>query len=116
LYLGGYLRAVSVGCRPIDAPTCNKENGLDFKTVELLEVSAVPVPANPDALRKSLASHSSDVTERQAREIIEAAYDRAGLANKQASVDETTARRIIERAIDVDEVAQSLKQVGPARQ
>jgi hypothetical protein len=39
-YVSGYMRAVSVGFRPIDAPTYNKEGGLDFKTVELLEPSS----------------------------------------------------------------------------
>jgi HK97 family phage prohead protease len=65
LYDGGYLRAVSVGFRSkasewIDrneeeeAKRAKKEPdapiGRRFTKVELLELSAVPVPANPDAL------------------------------------------------------------------
>jgi phage head maturation protease len=75
---------VSVGFKPIDNPTYNKENGLDYGAVELLEISAVPVPANPDALRKALASHNGgEVTETRARQI-EQAVDRAGLAGEVA--------------------------------
>jgi len=52
MYREGILRAVSVGFRPIEFDV-NAERGngaLDFKRQELLEFSAVPVPANPQAL------------------------------------------------------------------
>jgi HK97 family phage prohead protease len=54
LYLGGYLRATSVGFRDLERePITDKEGrqtGFRYKKQELYEVSAVPVPANPNAL------------------------------------------------------------------
>jgi HK97 family phage prohead protease len=56
LYLGGFLNAVSVGFIPIEWETGGKKDG-DPKKIytkqELLEVSAVPVPSNPDALQQA---------------------------------------------------------------
>lgn len=49
LYAAGILRAFSVGFRALDYER-NAEGGLNFTKVELLEISAVAVPANPDAL------------------------------------------------------------------
>jgi HK97 family phage prohead protease len=53
MYDEGFLRAVSVGFIPIEW-TINEDRGgflpMDFKRQELLEVSAVPIPANPNAL------------------------------------------------------------------
>jgi HK97 family phage prohead protease len=48
----GYLNAKSVGFRPLTW-AWNEERGawaIDFETMELLEDSVVPVPANPEAL------------------------------------------------------------------
>jgi HK97 family phage prohead protease len=54
LYLGGYLRATSVGFQDlVREPITDKEGkqvGWRFKRQELYEISAVPVPANPNAL------------------------------------------------------------------
>jgi HK97 family phage prohead protease len=68
LYKGGFLNAVSVGFIPIrwengapDAPFRRK-----YLEQELLEVSAVAIPANPDALALGLkagAIHKSDLRE-----------------------------------------------------
>lgn len=45
---GGFLNAVSVGFRPLEgAPS---ERGINFVKQELLEISVVTVPANPNAL------------------------------------------------------------------
>jgi hypothetical protein len=58
LYVGGYLRAVSVGFLPLEMqPYCDPEDpacdpGTEFLSQELLELSAVPVPANPEALAR----------------------------------------------------------------
>ena len=56
LYLGGFLNAVSVGFIPIEWETGGKKEG-DPKKVftkqELLELSAVPVPSNPEALQQA---------------------------------------------------------------
>jgi len=56
LYLNGYLRATSVGFsyierEPIvDAKNDGRQTGWRFLKQELYELSAVPVPANPEAL------------------------------------------------------------------
>ncbi len=59
LYQGGYQKGVSVGFRPLefemrkDAKT-GHVLGINFISQELLEISAAPVPANRNALRKGL--------------------------------------------------------------
>ena len=59
LYQGGYQKGVSVGFRPLefemrrDAKT-GHVLGINFISQELLEISAAPVPANQNALRKGL--------------------------------------------------------------
>jgi len=49
LYKQGFLKAFSVGFIPLDYEP-NEHGGLTYKKQELLEISAVTVPANPDAL------------------------------------------------------------------
>ena len=60
LYRQGHLRAVSIGWTPLEyEPILDGEGvqvGWDFIRSELLEVSAVPVPADPDALMVAAAS------------------------------------------------------------
>lgn len=47
----GYLCATSVGFKPIDADlSTDRELGVDFRTQDLLEISIVSVPSNPEAL------------------------------------------------------------------
>lgn len=54
MYLGGFLRAVSVGFMPLTWEPMQDEEGrmtgYKFLKQELLEFSCVPIPANPDAL------------------------------------------------------------------
>jgi len=50
LVKGGFLRAVSVGFRPLEWTINEERGGVDFKRQELLEFSVVPVPANANAL------------------------------------------------------------------
>jgi HK97 family phage prohead protease len=47
---GGYLKATSVGFKPIEWTYNEDHRGYDFLRSELLEHSVVPVPANPEAL------------------------------------------------------------------
>ena len=68
LYRGKFLNAVSVGFIPIRWLTGNQESGYSRKYIaqELLEVSAVSIPANPNALAlgyKSGAVEKSDIRE-----------------------------------------------------
>jgi HK97 family phage prohead protease len=59
MYKGKFLRAVSVGFIPLDWKYVEDEEGqitgYDFVKQDLLEFSAVPVPANPDALMNARA-------------------------------------------------------------
>lgn len=48
MYRKGFLNAVSVGFAPQEFGPC--ETGFEFRRQELLELSAVPVPANANAL------------------------------------------------------------------
>lgn len=53
MYKGGFLNATSVGFMPTAWDWSNDDDrpyGIDFTEQELLEFSAVPVPANPEAL------------------------------------------------------------------
>ena len=50
LYKTGVLRAVSVGFDPIDAEPIKATGGIRYNKWELMELSCVSVPANPDAL------------------------------------------------------------------
>ncbi len=59
LYHGGYQRGVSVGFKPLQYEVRSDRNtgevlGINFIKQELLEISAAPVPANQNALRKAL--------------------------------------------------------------
>lgn len=62
-YQRGFLKAVSVGFRPLEFAEIKPESdkrakgmmpSIAFLKQELLEISAVPVPANPRALQKAL--------------------------------------------------------------
>ena len=58
LYKGGFLNAVSVGFIPVRWEDGSEKLGYRRKYIEqeLLEVSAVAIPANPDALALGLRS------------------------------------------------------------
>jgi HK97 family phage prohead protease len=56
---GGFLKTVSVGFQPIEwelAKDKNRPQGVNFKKQELLEISIVPIPANPNALVQAKAA------------------------------------------------------------
>lgn len=55
----GFLNAVSVGFQPLDwqlSKDKSRPQGIDFKKQELLEISVVPIPANPTALVQARAA------------------------------------------------------------
>jgi HK97 family phage prohead protease len=56
-YRSGVLRAQSVGFRPIEFKE-RRGGGIEFTRAELLEISAVSIPMNAQALRKGLTSVS----------------------------------------------------------
>lgn len=58
LYKKGFMRAVSVGFMPLEEPKCIQDEdgrmtGYEFLSQDLLELSAVPIPANQEALARS---------------------------------------------------------------
>ena len=52
-YAKKFMRAVSVGFRPLEFEFKSEGSGIKFLKQELLELSAVPVPAHPNALKKA---------------------------------------------------------------
>lgn len=65
LYRSGYQQGVSVGFKPLRYEERRQERtgaflGIRFLEQELLEVSAVPVPANREALRRAFRGESFD--------------------------------------------------------
>lgn len=81
LYRGGYQRGVSVGFKPLRYEERRNEKtgaflGIRFLEQELLEVSAVPVPANRSALRRALdqAPRVRDYLRRLGREQLAPPY------------------------------------------
>lgn len=59
LVQGGYLNATSVSWLPIQwsfSKDKSRPGGIDFKLAELLEISQVPVPAQPEALATARAA------------------------------------------------------------
>lgn len=56
---GGFLKTVSVGFSPLEweqTKDKSRPGGIDFKKQELLEISVVPIPANPNALVQAKAA------------------------------------------------------------
>jgi hypothetical protein len=66
LYRNGFLFAFSVGFIPLEADG-NWQEGYTFTSAELLEISAVVVPANPQAL--ALAYKMDVISEKQAKSL-----------------------------------------------
>lgn len=60
LYRGKFLRSVSVGFLPTEAPepiiddATGRTTGYQFNAMELLELSAVPIPANVEATARAI--------------------------------------------------------------
>lgn len=89
---GGYLSTVSVGFAPIEwAQTKDRKRpgGIDFKKQELLEISVVPIPANPNAVALARAA-GIDVDRLKLVERAAAAADWKVGASRTLSVDEKT--------------------------
>ena len=54
---GGWLKTVSVGFAPLEwTPSKTRKGGVDFLKQELLEISIVPIPANPNAVALAKAA------------------------------------------------------------
>ena len=80
LIRGGFLNATSIGWQPIEWERMNDRknpNGLIFTKSQLLEVSIVPVPANPEAL---VTARSAGIDTRLLFDWAERALDAGGLS------------------------------------
>ena len=98
LYLGGYLRATSVGFQDLERePIADKEGkqiGWRFKKQELYELSAVPVPANPQAL--VMAVQKGVVSPREVEEVMGTPFEPGQTEEKdEAVVDEAVSKEVI---------------------
>lgn len=71
LYAGGYMRAFSVGFKPLEWREFKDDKGwgYEFTKQELLEFSCVPVPANPNALVAAKGLGLFDALKTKAEEV-----------------------------------------------
>ena len=78
LYKDGFMKAFSIGFIPVEAEDGDLENPKAprriYRKWELLEFSAVPVPANPEAV--ALAVKKGLIKDEEAPEILEKGFDR----------------------------------------
>jgi HK97 family phage prohead protease len=107
----GFLRATSVGFRPLDysfAKAAGRSNGIDFHSAELLEVSIVPVPANASCLLHGITGSDGKSYDPKAerRRTLTAFKLRAALPN-------TAAKRKRQRELDLIKLKQPLPYRGP---
>ncbi len=101
----GHIRAVSVGFYPGEITEEKVEGGYRYRlsACELLEISVVPIPSNPDAVAKSIASEHEHIgrllAERRARTAQEngpmamTAEEKAALDSAQGEVAKLKAER-----------------------
>ena len=97
LYKNGFLNATSVGFIPHEGEYDGEKDAFVFTKNELLELSAVTVPANPDALRLGLSKGMFDNNEIKRMEeegIIE--EDEVTLVDGSPEVEEETTPKNVE--------------------
>jgi HK97 family phage prohead protease len=66
LFAGGFLRAFSVGFIPLEL---DNKGDYTYSKQELLELSAVTVPANPEAVAPEIKSKLAELDERAKKEL-----------------------------------------------
>ncbi len=80
LILGGFLKATSVGFKPLKHVYNEQRHGVDFIEQSLLEFSVCPIPANAEALiEASAAGIDIDPLRDWAQGILDSAYDEPGV-------------------------------------
>jgi HK97 family phage prohead protease len=60
----GLVRGLSIGFRPLEYERIKGSDGIRFKSVELIEVSAVTIPANAEAAITVIRSYDQDPSKR----------------------------------------------------
>jgi HK97 family phage prohead protease len=97
LYLGGYLRATSVGFQDLERePITDKDGeqtGWRYKRQELYELSAVPVPANPQAL--IMAVQKGVVNPQEVEEIMGVPYEADLIQEAEMEAQEEQVKGVI---------------------
>jgi uncharacterized protein len=140
LFKNGFMRAVSVGFMPTEQPIPITDlegytTGYEFVGQELLELSAVPIPANQEALARGVQkgfceddlrrAFSGEDSETVYREIANASLDLAEIAVDTATkvVQEAlakvkAARSTNQESVDIplDELLAAVKDAGLVRQ
>lgn len=96
MYKGGYLRAFSVGFIP------KEMDGDTFKKQELLEISAVTVPSNPNALA---LAYKEGVIDDEQRKILVKTYE----AQIKSLTDLGTMKNNGEQELDMQEVKELIE-------
>ena len=121
LYLSGYQRGVSVGFKPLRYEERRHEKtgaflGIRFLEQELLEASAVPVPANRDALRRAMeeAPRLADYLRRQDHTNLLPRLDSASLTSQLEGWWPELESRVDELSKLVEELVQILGQMEGA--
>lgn len=120
LWEQGFIRAASIGFRPIPGRVMpNDFGGLDFIDWELLEWSLVPVPANQDALAnaaKSFPAAAATFVAAQKRGRVLSAKNEslirdahAGLTTVLEQIGDDDGKALAELAHKVDALAEQLK-------
>lgn len=91
----GFLRACSIGFMPIDFTRSNdpsRPGGIDFHRSELMEISICPVPANAEALARSVKGAGDDeISDAELREMVDRAIAEATDYYTPAEVDQLIA-------------------------
>lgn len=108
LYRERFLRATSVGFRPLEWSR-NEAGGVDFLEQELVEFSCVPVPANPNALIAA-AGKPTPQLRRWAREVLDQGdaerITRAIIAGARRAADRRHPKR---QVLEIDTGATALE-------
>lgn len=94
----GFLRACSIGFRPLEWAYDETRKGINYVSIELLEVSIVPVPANPDAL-VSMGAEDLALIKGWAEQALDLALD----AETDGGVTKGVSPKDVARSIDDDE-------------
>ena len=127
LYKGGYMNAWSVGFLPQEWKDVTRKNGRmgrDYTKVELLEISAVVVPSNPNALALArskginvdlLNDKESDNVKKEIEEGTETIKTEE-ITNEKFLIDITTAIENLKKeiAVEIADIKLSLKAITKA--
>ena len=93
---GGFLRATSVGFKPLEYVFNDEHKGYDFSKQEMMEHSIVPVPSNPEAL---VAASAKGIDLTPMREWAEKILDRDPDSDKVALWLPKNAVELIHRSL-----------------